>query len=156
MAIHDRLRDFLTLKNVRFDIIKHPETFTAQETAHMERVSGKQMAKVVMINADGKNVMAVLPAASQLSFPKFKKLIGAKEMRLASEKEFKALFPDCEVGAMPPFGDLYGLPFFVDLSLAYNSFIIFNAGTHQESIRMSYRDYEKIAEPDLVEFKAES
>lgn len=156
MKTMDRLSDYLKKNNVRYELITHPPTYTSQETAQAEHVSGRQLAKVVMVKADGNNVMTVLPASSKLSLVKLRHLLGAKDVRLASEQEFKALFPDCEVGAMPPFGDLYGVPFFVDMSLADNPFIIFNAGTHQDTIRMSYRDYARIAQPDLVEFKAES
>ncbi len=113
------------------------------------------MAKVVMVKADDQDVMTVLSAADKLSLNKLKNLIGAKEVRLASEEEFKALFPDCEVGAMPPFGSLYRVPFFVDMGLAENKFIIFNAGTHRESVKISYKDYAKIAQPEIVQFAAE-
>ncbi|OGW82864.1 MAG: deacylase [Omnitrophica bacterium RIFCSPHIGHO2_02_FULL_51_18] len=156
MKTMERLSTFLKKQNVKYELITHPVAYTAQETAAAEHVSGKQLAKVVMLKADGRNLMAVLPAASQLSISKFKQLVGAKEVRLATEQEFKELFPDCEVGAMPPFGDLYEVPFFVDMALADNPFIVFNAGTHRDTVRMRYRDYAKIAQPDLVEFKAET
>lgn len=156
MKTMERLISFLKKQNVKYELIPHPETYTAQETAAAEHVSGKQLAKVVMLKADGRYLMAVLPAASKLSLQKFRQLVGAKEVRLATEQEFKELFPDCEVGAMPPFGDLYELPFFVDMALADNPFIVFNAGTHRDTVRMRYRDYEKIAQPDLAEFKADT
>lgn len=156
MKTVERLSSFLKKQNVKYELIPHPETYTAQETAAAEHVSGKQLAKVVMLKADGRYLMAVLPAASKLSLPKFRQLVGAKEVRLATEQEFKELFPDCEVGAMPPFGDLYELPFFVDMALADNPFIVFNAGTHRDTVRMRYRDYAKIAQPDLAEFKADT
>ena len=155
MDILNRLSDFFEKHKVKYEFIKHPVAYTAQETAEQEHVSGRQLAKVVMVRVDGKDVMAVLPASSRLSLHKLKGLLGARDVRLESEEEFKRLFPDCEVGAMPPFGDLYELPFFVDMSLAENKFIVFNAGTHQDTIKMDYRDYARIAEPDLVEFLEE-
>ena len=155
MSVSKKLSDLFKEKRVPYELLKHPETYTSQETARSEHVSGKKVAKVVMVKADDQDVMTVLSAADKLSLNKLKNLLGAKEVRLATEEEFKALFPDCEVGAMPPFGSLYRVPFFVDMGLAENKFIIFNAGTHRESVKISYKDYAKIAQPEIVQFAAE-
>ena len=154
MSITGKLNDFLKESKVKFERITHEETFTSQETAQAEHVSGNQVAKVVMVKADGKDVMSVLSAAHLLDLNKLKKIMKAREVRLASEQEFTELFPDCDRGAMPPFGTLYGLPFFVDQGLAENKHIVFNAGTHKESIKMTYKDYSKLAKPTMADLRS--
>jgi len=151
MSVTKKLDDFLKTNKVKFEKITHAETFTSQETAQVEHLPGKEVAKVVMAKADGKDIMAVLPASFKLDLTKLKKLVGAKDVRLASEQEFTKLFPDCDKGAMPPFGNLYKVPFYVDSALAENSEIVFNAGTHKESIKMAYKDYARLAKPELVD-----
>ncbi len=151
MSVTKKLDDFLKTNKVKFEKITHAETFTSQETAQVEHLPGKEVAKVVMAKADGKDIMAVLPASFKLDLTKLKKLVGAKDVRLASEQEFTKLFPDCDKGAMPPFGNLYKVPFYVDSALAENSEIVFNAGTHKESIKMAYKDYARLAKPEVVD-----
>jgi Ala-tRNA(Pro) deacylase len=151
MSISKKLMEILDKNKVKYEKILHQETFTSQETAQAEHVSGKKMAKVVMTKVDGKDVMAVLPASFKLDVNKLKRLLRAKEARLATEKEFERLFPDCEKGAMPPFGNLYGIPCYVDSQVAQNDKIVFNAGSHKESVKMSYADYEKIVKPVLMD-----
>jgi len=151
MGIPTRLIEFLNQSKVRYEVLHHPQAFTAQELAAIEHVKGRSHAKVVMIKADGEESMAVLPADHRVDLEKFGKVTG-KRTALATEAEFKALFPDCAVGTMPPFGQLYGLPTYVDTSLTGASAIVFEAGTHSDAIKMSYADYARLARPTAVDF----
>src|SRR5581483_10120348 len=146
--IPKRLIDSLNQNRVAYEILHHPEAVTAQRIAQAEHVKGRHHAKVVMLKAGGKRLMAVLPADRQIDLQKVEKLFG-KPASLDKEEEFKTLFPDCAIGAMPPFGNLYGLPTWVDKHLAEQDYIVFEAGTHTDAIKMSYRDYEKIAKPTV-------
>jgi Ala-tRNA(Pro) deacylase len=148
MKIPLQLIDCLNESKVRYEILHHPEAVTAQRIAQAEHVKGRHHAKVVMIKSGGERLMAVLPADHQIDLEKVGKVIG-KIASLDSEKEFKSLFPDCAIGAMPPFGNLYGLPTYVDKSLAAQDYIVFEAGTHSDAIKLSYRDYEKIVKPQV-------
>jgi len=152
MTVARKLTKYLKQNKIKFETISHPESFTAQQTAQAERAPGKTMAKVVMVKADDKDVMAVLPATHRLNEQRFKKLLGVKKMRLSTEEEFEKLFDDCEVGAMPPFGNIYDVPFYVDQTLAQNDNIVFNAGTHRESVKIAFRDYERLVDPELCSF----
>src|SRR5437016_9385516 len=140
MGIPSKLIEFLNQNKVRYDVLHHPEAFTAQELAAIEHVKGKQHAKVVMVKADGDKMMAVLPADHRVDLEKFDKLTG-KRTELATEADFKALFPDCATGSMPPFGGLYGVQTYVDQSLADNDSIVFEAGTHSDALKMRYGDF---------------
>jgi Ala-tRNA(Pro) deacylase len=146
MEIPKRLIDCLKENKVRYEILHHPEAITAQRIAQAEHVKARHHAKVVMIKYGGDHLMAALPADHQIDLEKFAKAIG-KAAVLARETEFKPLFPDCAVGAMPPLGNLYRLPTCVDKRLAEEDYIVFEAGTHTDAIKMSYRDYEKIVKP---------
>lgn len=148
MKIPLQLIDCLNESKVRYEILHHPEAVTAQRIAQAEHVKGRHHAKVVMIKSGEQRLMAVLPADHQIDLEKVGKVIG-KTASLDSEKEFKSLFPDCAIGAMPPFGNLYGLPTYVDKSLAAQDYIVFEAGTHSDAIKLSYRDYEKIVKPQV-------
>jgi Ala-tRNA(Pro) deacylase len=143
-----QLINCLNESKVRYEILHHPEAVTAQRIAQAEHVKGRHHAKVVMIKSGEQRLMAVLPADHQIDLEKVGKVIG-KTASLDSEKEFKSLFPDCAIGAMPPFGNLYGLPTYVDKSLAAQDYIVFEAGTHSDAIKLSYRDYEKIVKPQV-------
>jgi len=143
-----QLIDCLNESKVRYEILHHPEAVTAQRIAQAEHVKGRHHAKVVMIKSGEQRLMAVLPADHQIDLEKVGKVIG-KTASLDSEKEFKSLFPDCAIGAMPPFGNLYGLPTYVDKTLAAQDYIVFEAGTHSDAIKLSYRDYEKIVKPQV-------
>jgi Ala-tRNA(Pro) deacylase len=151
MPIPSRLVEFLNQNKVRYEILHHPEAFTAQELAAIEHVKGRYHAKVVMVKADGEQLMVVLPADYRVDLEKLEKLTGKRTV-LATEQEFKDLFPDCAIGAMPPFGNLYNVPTYVDKSLTEDDFIVFEAGTHTDAIRMSYADYERLAKPTIAEF----
>ena len=148
MKIPLQLIDCLNESKVRYEILHHPEAVTAQRIAQAEHVKGRHHAKVVMIKSGEQRLMAVLPADHQIDLEKVGKVIG-ETASLDSEKEFKSLFPDCAIGAMPPFGNLYGLPTYVDKSLAAQDYIVFEAGTHSDAIKLSYRDYEKIVKPQV-------
>ena len=150
MAIPTRLIDCLNENKVRYEILHHPEAVTAQRIAQAEHVKGRHHAKVVMIKSGDQHVMMVLPADHQIDLEKAKKAIG-KAVYLDKEQEFKSLFPDCAIGAMPPFGNLYGLSTYVEKHLAEQEYIVFEAGTHTDAIKMSYRDYEAIVKPKVEE-----
>jgi len=152
MKGNERLETLLREHRAPFEAQRHAQAFTAQEIAGSEHVPGKMFAKVVMVMADGRLVMLVLPAPHLVDYGKAKALLGAREVRLAEEGEFAATFPDCEVGAMPPFGNLYGLPTYVDKSLAEDDTIVFNAGSHTETVTMKYADYERLAKPVVADF----
>jgi Ala-tRNA(Pro) deacylase len=146
MKIPKQLIDFLNKSKVRYEILHHPEAVTAQRIAQAEHVKARHHAKVVMIKSGDQRLMAVLPADHQIDLEKVAKAIE-KGASLDTEQEFKSLFPDCATGAMPPFGNLYGLPTYVDKRLAEEDYIVFEAGTHTDAIKLSYADYEKIVKP---------
>jgi Ala-tRNA(Pro) deacylase len=151
MGAPARLIEFLNQSKVRYEVLHHPEAFTAQELAAIEHVKGRSHAKVVMVKADGEVLMAVLPSDLRIDLEKLEKVVGRKTA-LATEADFQALFPDCVVGTMPPFGALYGVAAYVDASLAEVGKIVFEAGTHSDAIRMRYADYERLAKPTVADF----
>ena len=145
-----RLRDFLQRQHSRYELIHHARTLTAQETAASAHIRGQALAKTVMVNLDGRLAMVVLPASRRVHFGRLCRETGAHSAALASESEFRELFPDCEVGAMPPFGNLYGLEVYVDESLVNDGEIAFNAGTHTDVVRMPYDEFERLVTPHHV------
>ncbi len=147
-----QLKQYLDEQEVRYVTVRHSPAFTAQEVAASAHISGYEMAKTVMIKVGGKMAMAVLPAPLHVDLRHLRELTGAQDIELAGESEFKALFPDCELGAMPPFGKLYGMETYVAQRLAEDEYIAFNAGTHTELIRMRFRDFERLAEPRILAF----
>jgi len=152
MRCRERLETYLRDNQVPFQVQNHPIAFTAQQVAATEHIPGRLLAKVVMVSADGRLAMLVLPTPYQVDLAKAAASLGAKEARLAQETEFSAAFPDCEVGAMPPFGNLYGLPVYVDRSLAEDDTIVFRAGTHTDTMSLKYADFERLAQPTLADF----
>jgi len=150
-----QLKEFLDSKNIKYITISHSPAYTAQAIAASAHVSGKELAKTVMVKVDGKMAMAVLPASYQVDFDLITEAVGARKIELASEAEFKDLFPECEVGAMPPFGNLYHMDVFVAARLAEDDEIAFNAGSHTELIRLSFRDFEQLVKPKVLAFSAE-
>jgi len=150
--MNNRLREYLEKEKVPYQREFHRTAYTAQEVAAEEHIPGKMVAKTVVVKADDRFVMAVSPATVRTDLAKLKAALGAKEVRLASELEFTGLFPDCEVGAMPPFGNLYGVPVYVEASLTKDKEIVFNAGTHEDTIRMKYADFERLVLPKVFEF----
>jgi len=151
LKIPKQLIDCLKENKVDYEILHHPEAVTAQRIAQAEHVKGRRHAKIVMVKSGEQHLMTVLPADHQIDLKKLKKAVG-KAVSLDTEQEFKPLFPDCAVGAMPPFGNLYGVPTYVDKSLSQEEYIVFEAGTHTDAIKLSYRDYEKIAKPRVEDF----
>ena len=147
-----KIKDFLDQHNIRYTIIKHSSAYTAQEIAASAHISGKELVKTVMIKFDGKMAMAVLPASYKISFDDLKEVLGVEKVRLAYEQEFMDKFPDCEVGAMPPFGNIYGMDVYVAESLADDEEIAFNACSHTELIRMNYKDFEELVKPKRMKF----
>ena len=144
-----KIKEFLDKNKIKYVTCTHSQAFTAQEIAAAAHIPGKQLAKTVMIKVDSEMAMAVLPATDHVYLRILKEMTGAKKVRLAEEKEFKDLFPDCEIGAMPPFGNLYDIAVFVSTSLAEDEEIAFNAGTHTELIKIAYRDFEQLVKPTL-------
>jgi len=147
-----KLREYLESHNARYTIIEHPPEYTAQESAASAHIPGDQLAKTVMIKIDGKMAMAVLPAPNRVNFDRLKEFAGAKQVELASEDEFKDMFPDCDLGAMPPFGNLYGMDVFADESLSEEIEIAFCAGSHTELIRLSFADFARLVKPKVLNF----
>lgn len=152
MAVAKMLKEYLDKNKVKYEKKKHAEVYTAQEIAHAQHVPGRYLAKSVIVKVDDKMVMFVMPSNLMIDMPKLKKLTGAKALRLATEEEFASLFPGCEIGAMPPFGNLYNIPVCVDKSLTADEFIVFNAGTHTDTIKVKYKDFEKLVKPKVAEF----
>jgi Ala-tRNA(Pro) deacylase len=148
----DRLEDYLRENGVTFEVQHHPRAVTAQEVAAAEHVPGKMFAKTVMVLADGEMIMLVLPAPHEVKLEKAAEELGAKEVHLASEERFGDTFPDCEVGAMPPFGNLYGVAVYVDEALAEDETVVFRAGTHTETMSVRYADLERLVEPTVARF----
>ncbi|UCF87117.1 MAG: YbaK/EbsC family protein [Nitrospiraceae bacterium] len=146
-----KLKNFLDSNSIRYVSIKHSQVFTAQEIAASAHISGKALAKTVMVKIDGKMTMAVLPATDKVNFDQLKKAAGAEKVELASEDEFKDMFPECEVGAMPPFGNLYGIDVYSDEKLARDELIAFNAGSHTELIQLPYNDFERLVKPKTAQ-----
>lgn len=155
MPILKRLEDYLKKNNAKYRETVHPEAYTAQEVAAAMHVRGKDLAKPVMIKADGSFVMAVVPASRKVDFEKLKDILGKKEVRLATEDEFKSLFPDCVPGAEPPFGNLYALDTLVDKKLTKDVHIFFNAGTHYDAVEMDYKDFARLVKPRVEDFSAD-
>lgn len=147
-----KLKDFLDQNKIKYTIIIHSEAYTAQEIAASSHIPGKEIAKTVMVKMDGKMSMAVLPGSSKIDFELLKKASGAKEVALASEAEFMDMFPGCDVGAMPPFGNLYDMNVYAAEKLAEDDEIVFNAGSHTELIRLSYKDFERLVSPKVIKF----
>ena len=142
-----RLKTFLDKEHVKYVSIGHSPAFTAQEVAATAHIPGKELAKTVIVKVDGELAMVVLPASEKIRMELLRKTLGAQKVELADEDEFKKAFPDCETGAMPPFGNLYGMNVFVSQALREDDEIAFNAGSHSELIRLPYADYERLVHP---------
>jgi Ala-tRNA(Pro) deacylase len=144
-----KLKQFLDANHVRYLSIQHSPAFTAQEIAASAHIPGREVAKTVMVKLDGTMAMAVLAATKKLDLELLERAAGVRAATLATEREFRDMFPDCEVGAMPPFGNLYGMRVFVDDLLTADETIAFNAGTHSELIQMSYADFARLVQPTV-------
>jgi len=150
MNIPSALLDFLAKNQIDYEILPHAEAFTARMAAAAEDIPRRHQAKVVMVGCQEGPLMTVVPADRQLDLRKLERLTG-KRASLQSEKEFAPFFPDCAPGAMPPFGNLYGLPTYVDRRLAEEDYIVFEAGTYTQAIKLSYRDYERAVKPEVAD-----
>ena len=145
-----RLREYLDSHGVRYVVLSHSPAYTAQEIARAAHVPGQEMTKTVMVRLDGELVMIAMPAPAKVRFDLLREASGCEQVELAREKDFAGLFPGCELGAMPPFGNLYEVPVIVDDALALDEEICFNAGTHTELIRMSYADFDALVKPTMM------
>ncbi len=152
MTIARKLKEYLDENKVSYKVATHQEVYTAQEVAASMHVPGKDLVKVVIMRTKDKYVMTVLPADHKVNVDKVRTLLNDAEARLATEGEFKSLFPDCDVGAMPPFGNLYNVGVYVDKSLAEDEEIVFQAGSHVETIKMKYSDFERLVGPEVGDF----
>jgi len=152
MRCQEQLEQYLCEHHIPYQIQHHLVAFTAQQIAESEHVSGKKVAKSVVVFGDSTMALLVLPATCRVDLQKVQECLGAKQVRLAHEDEFQAAFPGCEVGAMPPFGNLYGLPVSVEESLTTQQTIVFPIGTHTETMSLKYADFERLLQPTIFEF----
>ena len=146
-----KLKEFLDQQGVKYVTITHSPAYSANEIAASAHIKGKELAKTVIVKLDGKMAMAVLPSSDRVDFELLKRAAGATQVELADEREFRDLFPDCELGAMPPFGNLYGMEVLASKRLAEDEEIAFNAGSHDQLIRLGYGDFERLVRPKTVE-----
>jgi Ala-tRNA(Pro) deacylase len=155
MPIVKRLKELFDGAKISYEVYNHPLAYTTQEIAQRQHVSGDQMAKVVMLKADDKLVMAVVTGSQKVHPPTVRTSLGAFDVRLATEDEFISRFPDCEIGAMPPFGNLFGLPVYVDPAVTKDESIYFNAGNHVQTVRIRYEDFEQLVNPRVIRLTEE-
>lgn len=146
----EKLKKFLDGNRVKYVSIKHSLAYTAQEIAASAHIQGRELAKTVIVKIDGEMAMAVLPANLRIDLNRLSQELGGKKVELADEREFSERFPECAPGAMPPFGNLYSMQVFVDPSLSEDEEIVFNAGSHTELIRLSYKDYKRLVKPRVI------
>lgn len=146
------LKEFLDRNQVKYVCITHSKAFTAQEVAESAHITGREMAKTVIVQLDGQMAMAVLPANRKIVLQDLREVTGSEEVKFASEEEFKKRFPDCETGAMPPFGNLYGMDVYLSDALLDNEQIAFNAGSHTEVMKVAFDDFERLVNPKVVNF----
>lgn len=151
-----KLKAFLDANHVKYSVLSHSTAYTAPEIAFLAHIRGKELAKTVIVELDGRIAMAVLPSSQHVDFARLRVTTGAKAVTLVPEEQFKGMFPGCETGAMPPFGNLYGIPVFVDEGLSEDKEIWFNAGTHSELVHMSYADFARLVEPTVIGFAAKA
>jgi len=147
-----KLKEFLDSHHIKYVTISHSPAYTAQGVAAAAHVSGRELAKTVVVWIEGKLAMVVLPASARINFALLKEVIGSDNIELAHEQEFRDMFPDCDLGAMPPFGNIYGVDVYVSQGLAEHDEIAFNACTHTKIVKMSYDDLEKLVKPKVLRF----
>jgi len=148
--LNPRLKEFLETNHVPYRAIPHRPAYTAMEAAQSMHVPGQDMAKTVIVDLDGRLAMAVVPGTKHVSLARLEKATGASHARIAHEGEFRFDFPDCEVGAMPPFGNLFNMEVLVDRQLTEDAEIVFNGGDHSEAVRMTYQDFERLVHPTVL------
>jgi Ala-tRNA(Pro) deacylase len=146
----NKLKEFLDSSLVAYEVLTHPVVFTAQQLAAAQHVKGKQLAKVVVARSGPEFIMIVLPAPYHVGLQRARAAIGRQDLEIARESEFASLFAGCEQGAMPPFGNLYNVPVWVDESLAQDEEIVFNACTHTQAIKMKYSDFARLVHPTVA------
>jgi len=147
MTIATSLKQMLDRNHLEYEVIEHEPAFTAQQEAHATHTPGRNWAKTVGVLVDGEPALAVLPASRKVDLDRLRAMTGAAEVRLTEEKQFQDLYPDCELGAMSPFGNLYGQTTFVDESLREDEYIVFHAGDHRTAVKMPYTAFEELAAP---------
>lgn len=147
-----QLKDFLDKEGIKYIGIIHSTAYTAQEVAASAHITGRELAKTVIVELDGRMAMAVLPANRKIVLQDLREVTGSDEVKFASEEEFQERFPGCETGAMPPFGNLYGMEVYVAEGLTKNEEIAFNAGSHTEVLRMAFKDFERLVRPKVMSF----
>jgi Ala-tRNA(Pro) deacylase len=147
-----KLKEFLDKEKIKYVSIMHSTAYTAQEVAASAHITGRELAKTVIVHLDGQMAMAVLPANRKIVLQDLREVTGSDQVKFASEEQFREKFPECETGAMPPFGNLYGMEVFLAESLTENDEIAFNAGSHTEVIRMKMADFERLVQPKVVSF----
>jgi Ala-tRNA(Pro) deacylase len=150
MPILRRLKELLDEAKVSYEVYNHPLAYTAQEIAAQQHFSGKEMAKVVMLEVDGRLIMGVIPGSQKINLNTAKTSLAAKEVRLATENEFISRFPECEIGAMPPFGNMFEVSVVVDPALEKDEYIYFNAGNHVQTVRLKYADFAQLVRPQVA------
>jgi len=147
-----KLKEFLDREKIKYVSIIHSTAYTAQEVAASAHITGRELAKTIIVELDGQMAMAVLPANRRIVLQDLREVTGSDQVKFASEEEFKKQFPDCETGAMPPFGNLYGMDVYAAEALTENDQIAFNAGSHTEVIKLAYKDFERLVQPRVVSF----
>jgi len=150
MPILKKLKELFDEAKVSYEVYNHPLAYTAQEIAALQHFSGKEMAKVVMLEVDHRLIMGVIPGSRKIDLNTVKASLDAKEVKLATEQDFISRFPECEIGAMPPFGNLFGLPVVVDPTLEKDEHIYFNAGNHVQTVRLAYKDFVRLVDPQVA------
>ena len=150
--ISNRLKDFLDRFEIGYDVMHHDPAFTAQELAARMHISGFEFTKAVVVKLDGEFALVAVPAPLRINFKELANVAGARKARLANEQEFQQFFPDCELGAMPPFGNLYQLPTYADIEVTRNENMVINAGTHAEALRLRFSDFNRLARPRVGRF----
>jgi Ala-tRNA(Pro) deacylase len=153
-TVANRVTSLLDRQGVAYRVVHHRQDFTAQKTAQDTNTPGWEFAKAVIVSADGDDVMVVLPAPRHVDLAKVKEALGARKAHLVEEHRIRLLFPDCELGAEPPFGNLYNMPVYVSPELSNDEYITFNAGTHMEAIRMRYDDFAELVHPVAADLAA--
>jgi Ala-tRNA(Pro) deacylase len=147
-----KLKDYLDSHGIKYVTIVHSPAYTTKEVAASTHIPGNQMAKIVIVELDGDMAMAVLPANRKIVLQDLRDVTGSEQAKFAAETEFQIRFPDCEIGAMPPFGNLYGMKVYLAEVLTRNNEIAFNAGSHTEIIKMAFADFERLVQPEILSF----
>jgi Ala-tRNA(Pro) deacylase len=155
MVMHQRLQSYLDSHKIPYQVVNHSIAYSAREAADSLHIPANIFAKVVVIKAEGRYLMAVLPSTWKVDLKRLEEVLECPYVRLATEDELAILFPDCEIGSMPPFGNLYGTPVYVDATLTQDEEIVFDAGSHVGAIKMRYKDFADLVRPQVAEFHRE-